>query len=129
MAYGQVLRVEGFNCECPGSLDSEVAIARLLEDAIESAGMTVMMGPYIGREKIRDIGRGPGLTGVAVLYESHVAVHTYPEQRWFYFELLSCKDFDPELVQDAIQRWVRCEIVYRVEAVGTQFPDPVQAPA
>jgi S-adenosylmethionine decarboxylase len=36
-----------------------------------------------------------GLTGVLLLSESHIAIHTWPEERYVVIELLSCKPIAP----------------------------------
>ena len=37
-----------------------------------------------------------GGTAFLVLSESHISVHTYPEDNAYYFDVYSCKDFNPE---------------------------------
>jgi S-adenosylmethionine decarboxylase len=35
-----------------------------------------------------------GVTAFLVLGESHISVHTYPEDNAYYFDVFSCKDFN-----------------------------------
>ena len=41
-----------------------------------------------------------GITGVVVIAESHISLHTYPNQGRAYFDAFSCRPFDQELVLD-----------------------------
>ena len=37
-----------------------------------------------------------GITAFLVLSESHISVHTYPEDGAYYFDVFSCKDFNTD---------------------------------
>ena len=45
---------------------------------------------------------GGGLTGVLLLAESHVTVHTWPERDYAAFDLFMCGAADPEAAADAL---------------------------
>ena len=112
MSYGPALRIEGANCRNNESLDSEQSVRGLLIAAVADAGMTLMDipgNPMVGREEPRDTGKGPGVTGVALLFESHCVIHTYPKASryggWFLFELVSCKPFDPNRIITLVKEW------------------------
>ena len=126
MTYGMRIEIEGFDVR-PGigsitGLDDEGHIERFLLSMIKAADMQLAIGPLVYREPQRDIGKGPGLTGIAVLVESHTVIHTYPEQRWFLFELLSCKPFEPDDIVEEIQAWFNSQMTVKVEKVGDHFP-------
>jgi S-adenosylmethionine/arginine decarboxylase-like enzyme len=128
MSYGMRIEIEGFDVR-PGigsitGLDDEEYIKRFLLAMIKAAGMKLAIGPLVYREPQRDSeGKGPGLTGMAVLIESHVVIHTYPEQRWFLFELLSCKKFDPDAIVSEVNEWFSCQGAVEVKKVGEHFPE------
>jgi len=57
---------------------------------------------------------GGGLTGVALLAESHITVHTWPENRYAAFDIFMCGDTDPHAAADWIKKSLsaeRCEII------------------
>jgi len=66
-------------------LDDPQIIERLLIEAAERCGATVVgrcvhhFNPY-------------GVSGVLVIAESHLAVHTWPEHRYAAFDLFTCGD-------------------------------------
>lgn len=127
MAYGLGLRIEGFACRSTSLLRDEEAVKDLLITAIKVAGMRLLAGPFIAEEPFRDIGKGPGITACAILYESHVVIHTYPEQAWFLFEMTSCKEFPVERVENLLRTWANCVVASKCEEVGKYFPEPARA--
>ena len=44
-----------------------------------------------------------GVTGVAVLSESHISVHTWPERNFAAFDIFMCGNAKPELAVDILQ--------------------------
>ena len=42
-------------------------------------------------------GEEQGISGVAVLAESHISVHTWPERKYIAFDIFMCGDTNPEL--------------------------------
>jgi len=35
-----------------------------------------------------------GITGVAIIAESHISIHSFEEKGWCYIDVFSCKEFD-----------------------------------
>lgn len=130
MAYGPALRLEARNCKNLKSLDSEEAVRAFLISVVEVAGMSLMDipgNPLIGREEPRDVGKGPGVTGCALLYESHCVIHTYPKPPgWLLLDLVSCKNFDPERVITLLRKWAgvaEVDMSFSCGQIGHLFPD------
>ena len=46
---------------------------------------------------------GPGITGMALLSESHMIVHTAPEREKFNIDLFSCRPFRVATIMDLIK--------------------------
>ena len=45
-------------------------------------------------------GKEQGISGVAVLAESHISVHTWPERKYIAFDIFMCGDTFPELASE-----------------------------
>ncbi len=45
-----------------------------------------------------------GISGVAVLAESHISVHTWPERNFAAFDVFMCGDSDPEKAIDVLRK-------------------------
>ena len=86
MILGQHLLIE-----CHGqhaSLDSK-ALAALLCEAAAAGGATVLFQHF---HKFGDQG---GVTGVLILAESHITVHTWPEYAYAAFDVFMCGEARP----------------------------------
>ncbi|NJB35012.1 adenosylmethionine decarboxylase [Croceivirga sp. JEA036] len=45
-----------------------------------------------------------GVTGVILLEESHISIHTWPEHNYAAIDVFSCKAFDADLVTEIIKK-------------------------
>ena len=48
---------------------------------------------------------GGGISGVAVLAESHISVHSWPERQFAAFDVFMCGDARPEKAVEVLQRY------------------------
>jgi S-adenosylmethionine decarboxylase len=83
-------------------LGDVAAIFDLLDTLPERIGMTKIAPPYVFRYS----GVKPedwGVTGVVIIAESHISIHTFAEHKRFHLDVFSCKPFDAEQVQARIR--------------------------
>lgn len=71
-------------------LDNIELMEQALIEACEIAGATLL---HIHLHTFSD---GGGITGVALLAESHISVHTWPELKYAAFDAFMCGDAKPE---------------------------------
>ena len=64
--------------------------AAALVSAAKNAGATVLT------ERWHHFGQGYGYTGVVVLAESHISVHTWPEKGYAAIDVFMCGNCDPK---------------------------------
>ena len=84
----------------PMSVDK---LTEWLKDFIGSINMKIMMGPYVAycnNEGNR------GITGVAVIETSHIAIHVWdePVPALVQFDVYSCAEFDPYKIAEKIKQ-------------------------
>ncbi|MBU2710814.1 adenosylmethionine decarboxylase [Zooshikella harenae] len=70
-------------------LDDLQLMEKTLRDAVEVAGATLL---HIHLHHFTPNG---GISGVAVLAESHISVHTWPERNFAAFDVFMCGDAEP----------------------------------
>jgi len=70
-------------------LDDRDRIERALIDAVHAAGATLL------HIHLHTFSEGGGISGVAVLAESHISVHTWPERGYAAFDVFMCGDAEP----------------------------------
>ena len=61
---------------------------------------------------------GNGVTGVAILAESHISIHTWPEVQYAAVDIFMCGDCDPEKAVEPLQnafkaKEIRCSLQIR----------------
>jgi len=70
-------------------LDDRNRIEQALIDAVTEAGATLL------HIHLHTFTEGGGISGVAVLSESHISVHTWPERGYAAFDVFMCGDAEP----------------------------------
>ncbi len=79
-------------------LDDRDRIERALIDAVNAAGATLL------HIHLHTFTEGGGISGVAVLAESHISVHTWPERGYAAFDVFMCGDADPKKALNVFKR-------------------------
>jgi S-adenosylmethionine decarboxylase len=64
-----------------------------------------------------------GISGVAVLAESHISVHTWPESRYAAFDVFMCGDTNPEVCIDIMREAFEAERVAVQEILRGEVND------
>lgn len=72
------------------------ALENLLTEAAIAAGATVLQTHF------HPFGPDQGVTGVLMLAESHITVHTWPENHYAAFDVFMCGDSKPEVAARVI---------------------------
>jgi S-adenosylmethionine decarboxylase len=83
--------------EAEGLADRE-RIETALIDAVQAAGATLL------HIHLHTFEEGGGISGVAVLAESHISVHTWPEKGYAAFDVFMCGDAQPRKALDVFKR-------------------------
>lgn len=78
-------------------LDDEARIEQAFRDCVDACGATLL---HIHTHKFSP----QGVSGVAVLAESHISVHTWPEIGYGAFDVFMCGDADPWQAVDVLKR-------------------------
>ena len=90
---------------------------RAFREVVETCGATLL---HIHIHTFLPSG---GLSGVAVLAESHISVHTWPERDYAAFDVFMCGDAKPELAVEILKKAFSAETAnvqtfYRGEGVA-----------
>ena len=71
------------------NLSDVAGVERALREAAEAAGATVL------HSYLHPFGPEMGVSGVVVLAESHISIHTWPERSYAAIDVFMCGDCDP----------------------------------
>ena len=92
--FGQHLMVDGYGGNSKKMENMEL-IYNFLDTYPEKMEMTKIMPPYV----FKYIGKKPedwGLSGVVLIAESHISIHTFPLKQYLSLDIFSCKTFDSD---------------------------------
>jgi S-adenosylmethionine decarboxylase len=92
----EVVRGEGLDCEA--------RIQQAFRDCVDACGATLL---HIHTHKFSP----QGVSGVAVLAESHISVHTWPEIGYGAFDVFMCGDAQPWKAVEILREAFRAEEV------------------
>ena len=119
--FGPHLMLDCYGCPKDKLGDMDM-IFSVLDTFPAKIGMTKIMPPYVFKYK----GKVPedwGVSGVVLIAESHISIHTFPDKEHAFIDIFSCKDFDTD--------FARCQLLEIFEAThhevvllsrGVEFP-------
>lgn len=124
--FGPHLMIDGYHADAD-KLDSVDLITGVLGSLPDEMEMTKIMAPRVVRhEGLRP--EDAGVSGVVIIAESHIVIHTFPKKRFLSVDVFSCKDFD---VQKAVSSLVAAFDIGRYDTHfinrGKEFPRDLAA--
>ena len=101
-------------------LDDLTLMEATMREAVDVAGATLL---HIHLHHFTPNG---GISGVAVLAESHISVHTWPERNFAAFDIFMCGDAEPEKAIPVLRRaFGPSSVIVNEHLRGAVFPDSV----
>ncbi|MES2130393.1 MAG: adenosylmethionine decarboxylase [Pseudomonadota bacterium] len=82
----------------PAELTDPQRIDALLRSAAEAAGATILHSQF------HTFGEAQGVTGVVLLAESHISIHTWPEYGFAAADIFMCGEAMPQRALDVIEQ-------------------------
>ncbi len=102
-------------------LQDEAYIRQALKKAAEACGATVL------KIILHSFGEGAGITGVAVLAESHISIHTWPEINYIALDVFVCGSCDPHKAVPVLQKFFEPKKIKVMEYFrGKNMPDSMR---
>jgi S-adenosylmethionine decarboxylase len=95
------------------------ALDALLRTAAQAAGATVLFSHF------HAFGAGQGVTGVVLLAESHITIHTWPECEFAAADIFMCGASTPQVALEAIEQALQ-PVTVTVQVVERGAARPVE---
>jgi S-adenosylmethionine decarboxylase len=96
------------------SLQDEKLIYDILDEYPAQIDMTKITTPYV----LRYVGVKPedwGVSGIVLIAESHISIHTFVERKFVNIDIFSCKDFNAEkAIHDFSERLKLTDLKFRI---------------
>ncbi|MEK7149582.1 MAG: adenosylmethionine decarboxylase [Patescibacteria group bacterium] len=99
--WGKHLIIDAYGIESKKLKDMK-AIRNFLKNLPQEFKMRPLNIPVV-KKVASDFYPNWGVSGFVMLYESHVSLHTWPEEGYVAMDIYSCKDFD----HAAIEKFVK----------------------
>jgi S-adenosylmethionine decarboxylase len=121
--FGEHLTYDGYGGDY-AALDCRATVVQALTDLVAALGMTLLGGPDVYRALANDKKDPGGWTGMVVLQESHISIHTFPARGFVSADVYTCKN---GLDVEAIKQFFRDRFEIKDEEVnflkrGTRYP-------
>ena len=97
---GNHLMLDGFECQS-NELDSVDYVRDALVRIANITGLSMISEPLVVYHKSKKPEES-GVTGVVIIAESHVSIHTYPEKKYVAVDVFSCREFDVDKVRNFV---------------------------
>ncbi|MBU0461147.1 MAG: adenosylmethionine decarboxylase, partial [Nanoarchaeota archaeon] len=101
--FGPHLMLDLGECDFDILVD-KAKIAELLAELPGKIGMTRISKPDV-RKHLDKGAKTAGVTGVVILAESHISVHTFPDKKYVFVDVFSCRPFDTEKTKKLLVRF------------------------
>ncbi|MBI4173133.1 MAG: adenosylmethionine decarboxylase [Candidatus Aenigmarchaeota archaeon] len=93
-AFGPHVMVDASKCVFDKLVDYDL-VFDILDNLPAKLGMTKMTAPYVVKW-LDKFGTVPGVSGFVMIAESHISIHTFPDQDYVFIDIFSCREFDTE---------------------------------
>lgn len=125
--FGPHLTLDLYGCNKKKLFD-EVFITKILEELPDLIGMHKISEPFIlnysGNPKSFDKG---GISAFIIIAESHISIHTFPEQAFASVDIFSCKNFDIKIAEKyLIEEFEAKKVEKHFLIRGEEFPRDIE---
>lgn len=121
--FGEHLTYDGYEGDYD-ALDCRATVVQALNDLVAALGMTLLGGPDVYRATANDKKDPGGWTGMVVLQESHISIHTFPARGFVSADVYTCKHgLEVETIKQFFRdRFKVCDEEINFLKRGTRYP-------
>ena len=94
--FGLHATIDASDCD-KRKLASYSLVYDILNHLPGKIGMTKMTLPYVCKWMDKFSDGTEGISGVVMIAESHISIHTFPDQDYVFMDIFSCRDFNADM--------------------------------
>ena len=94
------------DARCSRGLGDPQVIRQFVQDVVQATGLNLRQ--FIIEEFPNGSDYGAGISALALISESHIAIHTIPQNGLLQFDVFSCKPFVPQVIDKLIVKHFGC---------------------
>ena len=122
--FGEHLTLDGYG----GSedlLNDKKLVEHCLRDLPEQLGMSILAEPKVYFAEGNDVKDPGGWTGVVVIEESHISIHTFPKRQFVSVDVYTCKNgMDNDYIVSYFkEKFALSEVETHFILRGTKYPE------
>jgi S-adenosylmethionine decarboxylase len=125
--FGPHLTLDLSECN-PEKLSDLSYIYDLLDELPDVIHMHKITAPYVFVYKPKENPTEWGISGFVIIAESHISIHTFPDNKSAFMDIFSCKQFDIHMAVNYITSRLEAQKSdKRLSGRGKEYPRQVMA--
>ncbi|MAG91835.1 adenosylmethionine decarboxylase [Candidatus Woesearchaeota archaeon] len=93
--FGLHVTIDASGCD-KRKLASYSLVYDILNKLPDRIGMTKMTLPYVAKWLDKFASGTEGMSGFVMIAESHISIHTFPDQDYVFMDIFSCRSFNTD---------------------------------
>ena len=121
--FGEHLMLDGYGSDYD-KLNTEELVRKALTELPERIKMTRLSEPYVFEAADNQIKDPGGWSGIVVIAESHISVHTFPARKFVSIDVYTCRNgLDKEFIKNYFKELFELkDIEENFVKRGTRYP-------
>ena len=126
--FGLHVTIDASDCD-KRKLASYSLVYDILNNLPARIGMTKMTLPYVCKWLDKFSDGAEGISGFVMIAESHISIHTFPDQDYVFMDIFSCRNFDTDkAIKYLVSAFGALKYKTNVLKRGVDFPPKVYHP-
>ena len=126
--FGLHVTIDASGCD-KRKLASYSLVYDILNNLPGKIGMTKMTLPYVAKWLDKFASGTEGISGFVMIAESHISIHTFPDQDYVFMDIFSCRHFDTEsAIKYLINAFGARKHTTKILKRGLDFPPKIPQP-
>ena len=106
VSFGLHVMIDAYGCD-PKVLDSPRKLYAFLDETPGLLGMRKLSAPHLIHAEGNNVHDPGGWTGVVLIAESHISLHTFVKRQFVTLDIYSCKHFNSDFIIERARKFFK----------------------